>query len=222
MWIEQDDPEEIVIDEDDVEEPTTIRAPVRVKFEDEQMEDVVVPDEITPAARMDIDLMENEEFLKMAEKRRRKLRRKAMKGKSREEKEEIAREEVDFEVMQKTFLEADASQVLSHILLRFLMMYREKIVCSWCNYLSLYLPSDPSTNSTSNKKSKSKTLQHPKNLSRTPRHPKVKSDNFASTRPAKPSFPMAESTFPSASPTKSASRKIAWSLTPASTKKPGE
>jgi hypothetical protein len=149
MWIEQEDPEEIVIDEEDeVEEPMTTRAPVRVKFEDEQMEDVVVPDEIIPAVTMDIDMTENEEFLKMAEKRRRKLRRKAMKGKSREEKEEIAREEVDFEVMQKTLLEDDESQVFSHLLLPFLIVYREKIACSWCNYLSPYLPFDPWTNST--------------------------------------------------------------------------
>jgi hypothetical protein len=54
----------------------------------------------------------------MAEKRRRKLRRKQMKGKSREEKEEIARQEVDFEVLQKTFIEDDASLVLPHLPLR--------------------------------------------------------------------------------------------------------
>jgi hypothetical protein len=147
MWIEQEDPEEIVIDEDEVEEPTTIRTPVRVKFEDEQMEDVVVLDEMTPAATMDIDSTQNEEFLKMAEKRRRKLRRKQMKGKSREEKEEIAREEVDFEVLQKTFVEDDASQVWSNLPLR-LTVYRKKIVCSWCNCLSLCLLSNPSKNST--------------------------------------------------------------------------
>jgi hypothetical protein len=65
----------------------------------------------------------------MAEKRRRKLWRKQMKGKSREEKEEIASEEVDFELMQKTFLEDDASQVVSHVPLTCLIVYREKIAC---------------------------------------------------------------------------------------------
>lgn len=130
MWIEQEDPEEIVIDEvGEVAEPTTSRAPVRVKFEDEQMEDVVVPDEIAPTTTMDVDSTHNEQFLQMAEKRRRKLWRKQMKGKSREEKEEIASEEVDFELLQKTFLEDDASQVVSHVRLTCLIVYREKIAC---------------------------------------------------------------------------------------------
>ena len=108
LWIEQDDQEEIVIDDEDEQLPTS--APVSVKVEDGRMEDVV--GETTGSAHpMFVDLNENEELARMAERRRRKLRRKAMKGKSRAEKEEMAREEVDFEAMRFTFLNPDATQV---------------------------------------------------------------------------------------------------------------
>jgi len=108
LWIEQADPEEIVIDDEDEQLRTS--APVSVKIEDGRMEDVV-GEKTVSAHPMFVDLNENEELAQMAERRRRKLRREAMKGKSRAEKEEMAREEVDFEAMRSTFLNPDATQV---------------------------------------------------------------------------------------------------------------
>ena len=110
LWIEQDHLEEIVIDDEDDQLHTSAHAPVSVKVEDEGMEDVV-REETSSAVPMFLDLNENEELARIAERRRRVLRRQAMKGKSRAEKEEMAREEVDFEEMRSTFLHSDTTQV---------------------------------------------------------------------------------------------------------------
>lgn len=109
LWIEQDDPEEIMLDEEDEQSPEARPAGVNVKVEDERMKDVETEEMIVEVPLV-VDSIDDDSIARM-EKRRRKLRRKAMKGKSREEKEEMAREEVDFEAMRSTFLDPDATQV---------------------------------------------------------------------------------------------------------------
>jgi hypothetical protein len=111
LWIEHDEPQEIVIDDDELEESASrTMAPARVKIEDERM-DIVGEEEMGAESRMDLDKTEIEELARVAQRRRLQLRKKAMKGKSREEKEEMAREHVDFEALTSTFLDPDPSQV---------------------------------------------------------------------------------------------------------------
>jgi hypothetical protein len=54
-----------------------------------------------------------EEKMRIAAKSRRTRKQRALKGKTQEEKEEMAREEVDLEVMRENFLSTDGSEVSS-------------------------------------------------------------------------------------------------------------
>ena len=114
LWIEQEEAEEIILDDD---EDDASRQQVRVKIEDEPMEDVTVPAvETIPTPQVttvesDEDV---EEKMKIAAKNRKRRKRRALKGKTQEEKEEMAREEVDLEVLGNNFLAADASEVFSY------------------------------------------------------------------------------------------------------------
>jgi hypothetical protein len=64
-----------------------------------------------PASEPMITDDNHEESLKYAEKSRARRRRRVLKGKSREEKEEMAREKVDLEVLREQFLNVDPSEV---------------------------------------------------------------------------------------------------------------
>jgi len=112
LWIEQEQAEEIILDDDDDEDDSP-RQQIRVKIEDEPMEDVAVPAVETILAQvMSVESDEDvEEKMRSAAKSRRRRKRRALKGKTQEEKEEIAREEVDLEVLRKNFLTTDASEV---------------------------------------------------------------------------------------------------------------
>lgn len=113
LWIEQEDPEEIILDDDDEDNNSVVpesggSKQVTVKVEDDVMGEVELP----AAEPMFIESDEDhEELMRFAEKSRARRRRKAFKGKSREEKEEMAREEVDLEVLKDQFLNGDASEV---------------------------------------------------------------------------------------------------------------
>jgi hypothetical protein len=111
LWVEQDEAEEIVIDDDDEEvSNSAAKAPkqVKVKTEDEAMGGIIVP---VPEA-MIVDDVEDEEKLRLAEERRARRRWLQLRGKSQEEKEEVAREEVDMEVLKEQFLAEDGSDVI--------------------------------------------------------------------------------------------------------------
>ena len=104
LWIEQEDVEEIVLD--DTPEPE-IRGPrqVTVKIEDETTGKSSVPGPEPMMIESDED---QEEKIRLA-KRSRAQRR--LRGKSREELEEMAREEVDLDVLKHQFLTVDGSEV---------------------------------------------------------------------------------------------------------------
>lgn len=113
LWIEQEEAEDIVLDDD--EEDTT-RQEVHVKIEDELMEDITLPDvgAIPTPQVMSIEPDEEiERKMRLAAKSRKRRKRRALKGKTQEEKEEMAREEVDLEVLRKEFQTVDGSEVLS-------------------------------------------------------------------------------------------------------------
>jgi hypothetical protein len=113
LWIEQEEAEEIILDDEEDDAP---RQQVRVKIEDEPMEDVTLPAvETIPAPQvMSIESDEDvEEKMRIAAKSRRTRKQRALKGKTQEEKEEMAREEVDLEVMRENFLSTDGSEVSS-------------------------------------------------------------------------------------------------------------
>ena len=113
LWIEQEEAEEIILDDEEDDAP---RQQVRVKIEDEPMEDVIVPPvETIPAPQvMSVESDEDvEEKMRIAAKSRRRRKQRALKGRTQEEKEEMAREEVDLEVMRKNFLTTDGSEVSS-------------------------------------------------------------------------------------------------------------
>jgi hypothetical protein len=107
LWIEQEDVEEIVLD--DTPEPE-ISGPkqVTVKVEDESMVEINLPEPQPMVIESDRD---QEERMRLAEKSRARRLRNALKGKSREEKEEMAREEVDLDVLKDQFLANDGSEV---------------------------------------------------------------------------------------------------------------
>jgi hypothetical protein len=107
LWIEQEDVEEIVLD--DTPEPE-ISGPkqVTVKVEDESMMEINLPEPEPMVIESDGD---QEERVRLAERSRTWRLRKALKGKSQEEKEEMAREEVDLDVLRDQFLANDGSEV---------------------------------------------------------------------------------------------------------------
>jgi hypothetical protein len=112
LWVEQEEPEEIVLDDDDVPS-TQITNPkqVTVKTEDEPMGGIIMS---VPEA-MDIDDVSDTENLILAQENRARRRRLYLKGKSQEEKEEVAREEVDMEVLREQFLGEDESKVITFL-----------------------------------------------------------------------------------------------------------
>jgi len=75
----------------------------------------VPPVETIPAPQvMSVESDEDvEEKMRIAAKSRRRRKQRALKGRTQEEKEEMAREEVDLEVMRKNFLTTDGSEVSS-------------------------------------------------------------------------------------------------------------
>jgi hypothetical protein len=83
--------------------------PIRVKVEDEPMSGIVVPE----SEMMVVDEEEEEQKQPDSEAKERRIRRgkRLLKGKSREEKEEMAREEIDTEILQNLFLGSNAAEV---------------------------------------------------------------------------------------------------------------
>ena len=108
LWIEQEEAEQIVLSDDEVSAQAA-RHPVRVKVEDEPMSGVVVP-ELETMVIEDEDT--KEEKIKRAREIRARSQKRRLKGKTREEKEEMAREEIDTEVLRDQFLGSDPSEVL--------------------------------------------------------------------------------------------------------------
>jgi RNA polymerase III RPC4 len=104
LWIEQGDAEEIDLDR----EPSPPPAPKRVtiKVEDDHSTGILVP--APEPMELDEDLGRTAE---VAPKIRARRRRKSLKGKSREEKEEMAREELDLEVIKEHFSSEDGFEV---------------------------------------------------------------------------------------------------------------
>jgi hypothetical protein len=76
---------------------------------------------------MILDEVEDEEKLRLAEESRARRRRLQLRGKSREEKEEVAREEVDMEVLREQFLAEDGSDVLP-LLTRLIPQREQKLL----------------------------------------------------------------------------------------------
>jgi hypothetical protein len=108
LWIEEDEAEEIVIDDDGPSTSQPDPRSIRIKIEDEPMEDIIMPiaDEWVREDSEDL-----EEKMKLATKSRTNRRRREVKGKSREEKEEVAREELDLEVLRDQFAGEDGTEV---------------------------------------------------------------------------------------------------------------
>lgn len=104
LWIEQEDAEVIVLDD----EPTLPPGPkqVAVKVEDDNPTEMILP--APEPMELDEDLGLKSE---VTAERRARRRRKSLKGKSREEKEEMAREELDLEVIKDHFSGEDGSEV---------------------------------------------------------------------------------------------------------------
>ena len=107
LWIEQEDVEEIVLD--DTPEPE-IRGPrqVTVKVEDESMGEITLPETEPMVIESDED---QEEMMRLAARSRTRRLHKTLKGKSQEAKEEMAREQVDLDVLKNQFLSVDGSEV---------------------------------------------------------------------------------------------------------------
>jgi hypothetical protein len=105
LWIEQENAEEITIDDSPGPSQPT---PIRVKVENDSM-DIIIPEPETMVIEDDDE--DKEEKLRLAEKNRARRRRKDVKGKSREEKEELAREELDLEVLKDQFMGDDGTLV---------------------------------------------------------------------------------------------------------------
>jgi hypothetical protein len=109
-WIEQEDAEEIVLDDEDVPSTQiTTSKQVTVKTEDEPMSGIImsVPEIV------DIDDVSDTENLRLAKESRLRRRRLNLNNKSQEEKEEVAREEVDMEILKEQFLGEDGSSVIT-------------------------------------------------------------------------------------------------------------
>ena len=128
LWIEQEDAEEIVID--DPTPPSESRPrQVTVKVEDDPSAGIVLP---VPEPMV----IEAEEMTEVVQRRPPATRRKksSFKGKSREEKEEMAREELDLEVIKEQFLAEDGSDVKEPLEIYTLTLYRESRNYFCCNY----------------------------------------------------------------------------------------
>jgi hypothetical protein len=112
LWIEQEETDEIIIDD----EPTASQPPqpIQVKVEDEPMGGIIVP---MPGPMVIEDPETTAEKLRLAEKSRARQRRRRVKGKSREEKEELAREELDLEVLRDQFSGDDGTEVVIFIVI---------------------------------------------------------------------------------------------------------
>jgi len=103
LWIEQEEAEEIVIDGD---EPTTSTPKqedktVRVKVEDE-VEPMQWIQDLEPML-IEEDAEDVEERLRNAERRRRRRRKEKFESMTEEEKLEMVGEELDQEVLKRTF-----------------------------------------------------------------------------------------------------------------------
>lgn len=105
LWIEQEDAEEIIID--DTPPPPPQPGQVTVKLEDDPSAGVVVH---IPESMVIDEEPENTDVVQTRPARRRR-HKKSLKGKSREEKEEMAREELDLEVLKEQLLTEDGSEV---------------------------------------------------------------------------------------------------------------
>ena len=104
LWIEQEDAEVIVLD--DEPPPPPVPKQVTVKVEDDNPTGMLVP--APEPMEIDEDLGGK---LEVTAERRARRRKKSLKGKSREEKEEMAREELDLEVIKEQFSGHDGSEV---------------------------------------------------------------------------------------------------------------
>lgn len=107
LWIEQEDAEEIVLDDTPETESSGTRR-VTVKVEDEPMGEINLAEPEPMVIESDGD---QEKMMKPAARSRATKLREAMKGKSPEEKAEVAREEADLNVLKGQFLAVDASEV---------------------------------------------------------------------------------------------------------------
>jgi hypothetical protein len=111
LWIEQEDAEQIILDDEPPPPPPPPPAPekVTIKVEDDESMDIVLP--VSEPIVLDDEDVERKVEVVPKNRVRRRPQRKSMKGKSREEKEEMAREELDLEVLKEQFLSEDGSEV---------------------------------------------------------------------------------------------------------------
>jgi hypothetical protein len=110
LWIEEEDRQEIVLDEDGIPNPEgSGREQVSVKIEDDAMGEVMfsVPQ---PIMLESSDESRAEKMRRAQKSRARKLKT-LLKGKTREDKEELAREEVDLEVLRDQLLNQHEPEV---------------------------------------------------------------------------------------------------------------
>ena len=140
LWIEQEDAEEIVLDDEPAPPPMPPPpAPkeVTVKVEEDEIRGVIMP--IPEPMPLDEVVERKEEVPVVKPRVRRRRQKKSLKGKSREEKEELAREEVDQEVLKEQFLAEDGSDVF---FFRDIVanLRSESKSCSYCSCLRNYRP----------------------------------------------------------------------------------
>jgi hypothetical protein len=114
LWIEEDEVEEIIIDDDGPTLSQPDPRSTRIKIEDEPMEDIIMPIAEDWVREDPEDLAEK---MRLATQSRTNRRRREVKGKPREEKEEVAREELDLELLRDQFAGEDGTEV--YILLFF-------------------------------------------------------------------------------------------------------
>ena len=127
LWIEEESPDRIILD-DDVDIPasrTSSQEVAKVKVEDEEMQDVVPSFQRPPSIAIDnLD----EERKKIARENRAIRRRRQAQRKTREEKEEMAREEIDLEVLRGLFLDQAELSVSMSCLINFSQKAEQRLL----------------------------------------------------------------------------------------------
>jgi len=141
LWVEQDDVEQIVID-DEHSETSVQHITVKQEVELQPSAGFQNPDLVL----MDIDEgVEAGPSWRPLESVPRRRRRRDLQGKTQEEKEEVAREEVDLEILREQFLDPHVSEV-SFFLQSLYLLFREMNDYSSFNCLQDYPFSETNLN----------------------------------------------------------------------------
>ena len=141
LWVDQDDVEQIVID-DEHSETSVQHITVKQEVELQPSAGFQNPDLVL----MDIDEgVEAGPSWRPLESVPRQRRRRDLQGKTQEEKEEVAREEVDLEILREQFLDPHVSEV-SFFLQSLYLLFREMNDYSSFNCLQDYPFSETNLN----------------------------------------------------------------------------